>query len=158
PLTTGKPPNLTSLPTRRSSDLNLTYTWAVTAGPSGATFNANGTNAAKTSTATFTQAGTYTVRVSVTDQDGLTVTSQVVVPVQQHASSVTVSPASATVDPNATQAFAATLKDQFGDPMGSQPATTGTASGGGTIGASGLFTAGSTGGGPSSEERRVGAA
>src|SRR5438094_154275 len=88
-------------------EANLTYTWAVTAGPNGATFNANGTNAAKASTATFTQAGTYTVQVTVTDQDGLTVTSQVVVPVEQHASSVTVSPAAATVDPNAPPARAA---------------------------------------------------
>src|SRR5207244_5723300 len=50
--------------------------------------------------------------------------------------------------PNATQAFAATLKYQFGDPMGSQPAFTWTASGGGTIDGSGLFTAGGSGGGP----------
>src|SRR5206468_3332023 len=71
-----------------------------------------------------------------------------VVPVAQHASSVTVSPASATVDPNATQAFAATLKDQFGDPMGSQPAFTWMVSAGGTIDGSGLFTAGGSGGGP----------
>src|SRR5207244_8347156 len=58
-------------------ETHLTYTWAVTAGPSGVTFSANGTNAAKSSTATFTQAGTYTFQVTVTDQDGLTVTSQV---------------------------------------------------------------------------------
>src|SRR5213078_1318190 len=129
-------------------EANLTSTWAVTAGPNGATFNANGTNAAKASTATFTQAGTYTVQVTVTDQDGLTVTSQVVVPVEQEASSVTVSPASATVDPNATQAFTATLEDQFGDPMASQPAFAWMVSGGGTIDAAGLFTAGGSGGGP----------
>ncbi|TMB42561.1 MAG: PKD domain-containing protein [Deltaproteobacteria bacterium] len=148
PVTTGTTTSLSVLGADDGGEANLAYTWAVTAGPGGATFSANGTNAAKSSTATFTQAGTYTVRVSVTDQDGLTVTSQVVVPVQQHASSVTVSPASATVDPNATQAFAATLKDQFGDPMGSQPAFTWTASGGGTIDGSGLFTAGGSGGGP----------
>src|SRR5207237_734978 len=64
------------------------------------------------------------------------------------ASSVTVSPASATVDPNATQAFTATLEDQFGDPMASQPAFAWMVSGGGTIDAAGLFTAGGSGGGP----------
>src|SRR5439155_572644 len=128
PVTTGTTTDLTVLGADDGGEANLAYTWAVTAGPSGATFSANGTNAAKSSTATFTQAGTYTVRVSVTDQDGLTVTSQVVVPVEQHASSVTVSPASATVDPNGARAFAATLKDQFGNAMGSQPAFTWTAS------------------------------
>src|SRR5207244_1247149 len=35
---------------------NLRYTWTV-AGPSGVTYSANGTNAAKTTTASFTQAG-----------------------------------------------------------------------------------------------------
>src|SRR4029077_12402533 len=100
-------------------EANLTYTWAVTAGPSGATFSANGTNAAKNSTATFTQAGTYTFQVTVTDQDGVTVTSQVTVAVQQHPTSVAVGPPSATVHPNATQSFAATLKDQFANGMAS---------------------------------------
>src|SRR5213078_2799376 len=120
-------------------EANLTSTWAVTAGPNGATFNANGTNAAKASTATFTQAGTYTFQVSVTDQDGLTVTSSVVVLVDQHATSVAVSPASATVDPNATQAFSATLKDQFVDAMASQPTFGWTVNAGGTVDSGGLF-------------------
>src|SRR5207245_4343925 len=115
--------------------------------PSGVTFGANGINAAKNSTATFTKFGTYTFQVTVADQDGVTVTSAVVVTVDQHATSVTVSPGSATIDPNATQAFAATLKDQFGNAMTSQPAFGWTA-GGGSIDPSGLFTAGASGGGP----------
>ena len=41
-----------------SGEPNLTYTWATTGTPPAAvTFCANGTNAAKTSTATFTKAG-----------------------------------------------------------------------------------------------------
>src|SRR5207249_10958338 len=82
-----------------------------------------------------------------TPSDGLTVTSAVVVPVDQHATSVAVSPGLATVDPNATQAFSATVKDQFGNAMASQPAFGWTA-GGGTIDSSGLYTAGGNGGGP----------
>ena len=120
----------------------------MTAGPSGVTFGANGTNAAKSSTATFTQAGTYTFRVTIADQDGVTVTSSVVVPVQQHATSVAVSPASATVAPNGTQAFTASLKDQFGAAMASQPTFTWSVSGGGIVDSSGVFTAGGTAGGP----------
>src|SRR5207244_5697829 len=72
-----------------AGEANLTYTWAVTAGPSGATFGANGTKAAKKSTATSTQPGTYTFQVTVADQDGLTATSQVAVAVQQPPSSMT---------------------------------------------------------------------
>src|SRR5207249_11535054 len=111
PVTTGTTTDLSVLGADDGGESHLTYTWAVTAGPSGVTFGANGTNAAKSSTATFTQFGTFTFQVTVADQDGVTVTSSVVVPVQQHAASVVVSPASATVAPNGTQAFAASLKE-----------------------------------------------
>src|SRR5207244_12783086 len=124
-----------------------TATRAVTAGPTGATFGANGTNAAKASTATFTQAGTYTLQVTVTDQDGFSTTSQVTVDVQQSPTSVTVSPASATVDPNATQAFTATLYDQFGDVVAPQPAFAWLVRGGGALDRSGELRVGGQGGG-----------
>src|SRR5207253_4874951 len=90
PVTTGTTTDLTVLGADDGGESHLTYTWAVTAGPSGVTFSANGANAAKSSTATFTQAGTYTFQVTVADQDGVTVTSSVVVPVQRHATSITV--------------------------------------------------------------------
>jgi hypothetical protein len=69
----------------------------------------------------------------------------VVVPVL---TSVTVSPSSASVAAGATKQFTATAKDQNGNPMPVQPSFAWTASGGGTISATGLFTAGSTAGGP----------
>jgi len=63
--------------------------------------------------------------------------------------SIAVSPASASVQTNGTQQFTATAKDQYGSPISSQPAFTWSVSGGGTIDpASGLFTAGSSAGGP----------
>jgi hypothetical protein len=62
--------------------------------------------------------------------------------------SITVSPASASVQTGGTRQFTATGLDQFGNPMSPQPTFTWFVSGGGTISASGLFTAGSTGGGP----------
>src|SRR5207253_9592953 len=89
--------DLTVLGADDGGESHLTYTWAVTAGPSGVTFGANGTNAAKSSTATFTQAGTYTFAVTIADEDGLTTTSQVTVVVQQQASTITVTPSSTTV-------------------------------------------------------------
>lgn len=61
---------------------------------------------------------------------------------------ITVSPASASVPTNGTQQFTATGYDQYGQPMNPQPTFTWTVSGGGTISSSGLFTAGATPGGP----------
>ena len=62
--------------------------------------------------------------------------------------SITVSPASASVQTGGTRQFSATGLDQFGNPMSPQPTFTWSVSGGGTINSSGLFTAGSTAGGP----------
>ncbi len=61
---------------------------------------------------------------------------------------ITVSPASASVTTGGTQQFTATGLDQFGQPLSPQPTFSWTASGGGTISSSGLFTAGSSAGGP----------
>jgi len=54
----------------------LTYTWAAT-GPASASFSANGANASKNTTATFTAPGTYTFAVILTDAGGLTNTSSI---------------------------------------------------------------------------------
>jgi len=61
---------------------------------------------------------------------------------------ITVSPASASVQTGGTQQFTATGLDQFGQPMSPQPTFSWSVSGGGTINSSGLFTAGGTAGGP----------
>src|SRR2546421_9433537 len=71
PVTTGTTTDLSVLGADDAGEANLTYTWAVTAGPAGATFSANGTNAAKNSTATFTQAGRNTLHLNASDQHGL---------------------------------------------------------------------------------------
>ncbi len=59
-----------------------------------------------------------------------------------------VSPASASVITNATQSFSAVVNDQYGQPLSPQPSIAWSVSGGGSINSSGLFTAGSTAGGP----------
>jgi hypothetical protein len=106
------------------------------------TFGSNGTNAAKNTTATFTKAGTYNFQVTIKDGGGLTTTSTVSVTVNQTLTSIAVSPASATVNTNATQPFIATAKDQFGDALVIQPALTwSVASGGGSVNSSGLYAA-----------------
>ncbi|MEA2632309.1 MAG: hypothetical protein QOE66_2528, partial [Chloroflexota bacterium] len=62
--------------------------------------------------------------------------------------SITVSPASASVPTGGTQPFSATGLDQFGQPLSPQPTFAWSVGGGGTISTGGLFTAGSTVGGP----------
>ena len=61
-------------------EANLIYTWSVSAKPSGAadpTFSANGSNAAKSSTTTFSAPGAYTFHVTIRDVQGLAITGSV---------------------------------------------------------------------------------
>lgn len=60
---------------------HLTYSWTVAAGPAGATFSANDTNAAKQTAVRFTQPGTYEIRVTITNDSGRSITSEVQVDV-----------------------------------------------------------------------------
>jgi mannose/cellobiose epimerase-like protein (N-acyl-D-glucosamine 2-epimerase family) len=127
-----------------NGETNLTYTWAATVPPGATvTFSANGSNAAKTTTATFTMAGNYTFQVTAKDAGNLTATSAVSVTVNQTASGIAISPASVTLDTSAGQQFSATVYDQFANAISSMPVTWGV-SGNGTISPSGLFTAGKT--------------
>jgi hypothetical protein len=135
-------------------ETNLTYTWAATTLPSGAkapTFSvngsANGSNAAKDATVTFSQSGAYTLTVTITDEDGLTATSFVDVTVDQTPAMITVTPASKTLPENQTQQFAATELDQFGAALSSQPTSFhwDVASGAGSVSTGGLYTPGAIG-------------
>src|SRR5439155_6774449 len=76
---------------------------------------------------------------------GRSATSALSVTVNQTIASISVLPASSTVTTNGTQQFTATSKDQFGVVF--QPSLTWSASGGGTMSSSGLFTAGAAIGG-----------
>ena len=125
----------------------LTYAWSAT-GPAPVTFSASGTNAAKNSVATFTQAGSYTLTVTIADAHGATLTGGVVVTVLPTLTAIAVSPSTASVGAGQTQPFTATASDQFGSPLSPQPAFAWAVSGGGTITGAGLFTAGSATGGP----------
>ncbi len=130
-----------------TGEAGLTYTWAST-GPATVAFSANGSNAAKTATATFTTAGAYDFTVTITDGDGHSIASAVHVVVVPTATTIEVQPSVAMVQVSTTQQFAATVNDQFGHPLASNPAVAFTVSGGGTITGAGLFTAGAVAGGP----------
>ncbi len=99
----------------------LSYAWSVTSEPGGATAptfnnaNSNITNVA------FSQAGSYTFAVTVTDSLGLTASSSVTVTVNQTLMSISVSPGSVTLADKGQQQFQATGLDQFGQKMAAQP-------------------------------------
>jgi uncharacterized repeat protein (TIGR03803 family) len=104
---------------------SLTYTWAETAGPAGVTFSPNGTNEAANSIATFVRAGNYTLQVTIAVAYGASATSSVNVTVNQTLISIAVTPGPALIiNPPlpGIQQFAATLNDQFGNPLSPQPA------------------------------------
>jgi hypothetical protein len=144
---TGNTATLSVLGTDDGGEANLTYTWTVSGTPPAAvTFSVNGNNAAKATTATFAKAGSYTFLATIMDAGGLTSTSSVAVTVQQTLLSLVVSPSSASVFASGTQQFSATGNDQFSTPMITQPTFTWSAGGAGSIGASGLFSAGTTAG------------
>jgi hypothetical protein len=143
---TGTTSTLSVLGADAGGEASLRYTWSVN-GPGGVTFSANGSNAAKNTVATFSQAGTYTFKVTITNASGLTATSSTTVTVNQTLTSIAVSPASATVNDGATQQFTATAFDQFGNALISAPSFAWSVGGAGAINNTGLYTAPATGSG-----------
>ena len=115
-----------------------TITWTTNGGGS------ISTNGLFTSSATV--GGPYTVTAMSGTVSGTGSVSVVLSP--PVFTTITVSPAIATVQLSSNQQFSAVGYDQYSAPMSSQPTFTWTSGGGGTIGSSGLFTAGSTVGGP----------
>jgi hypothetical protein len=144
---TGKSTSLSVLGADDGGEANLTYTWTST-GPATVTFSANGTNAAKNATATFSKAGTYSFVVTIADAGGLTVTSSVTVTVQQTVTTILVTPSTATIKVNQQLQLAATAYDQFGDPLNAQPTFTWTLTGRGSLSQKGLYRAPRRPGGP----------
>ena len=114
-----------------------TFTWSVSGG---GTISSSGLF-----TAGATAGGPFMVTASSGSVNG---TASVTVTARPVLTTITVSPASASVQTGGTRQFNATGYDQFGNPMSPQPTFTWTVSGGGTINSSGLFTAGATAGGP----------
>ena len=94
----------------------LTYTWSAIRRRPPVSFSASTAPMPRVNTtATFSQAGSYTFQVIVADPSGLTATSDVTVNVEQDLTSIAVSPATATVAAGDSRQFAAQADDQFGD-------------------------------------------
>ena len=132
---------LSALGADDTSESNLSYAWSAT-GPAPVTFSANNTNAAKNTTATFSQAGAYSFTVTITDFSGAIITSNLSLTVSQTATSITLTPGATSLYAGASQQFTATVLDQFNNPLAAQPPITWTlASGAGTLSSTGLYTA-----------------
>ena len=100
----------------------LTYGWSTIAPPNaGVVFSVSGTNAAQDTTATFSQAGTYTFEVIASDTTGKTAKSDVTVTVDQTLTLIKVSPQTVTIAATANQPFSAQAGDQFSILMSPQP-------------------------------------
>jgi hypothetical protein len=137
----GTTSTLSALGASNLGESALTYTWAAIGTPPGpVAFSVNGTNAAKSTVATFSKAGTYTLGVTIFDTYGQNVTSSATVTVDQTLSSIVVNPASVSLNENGTQQFTATANDQFGAALPSQPTFNWSASDG-TVDSTGLYTA-----------------
>jgi hypothetical protein len=144
---TGNTMSLSVLGADDGGEANLTYTWS-SSGPAAVTFSANGDNAAKNTTATLTQAGSYQFVVTITDSGGLSTTSSVTVTVQQKITTIVVTPATATVVVRHKLQFSATAFDQFGAALVIQPAFAWSVTGRGSITNTGLYAAPNKAGGP----------
>jgi hypothetical protein len=155
---TGTTVNLSVLGADDGGEVNLTYSWSVASGPAGVTFSPNSSNAAQNSTATFTQAGSYTFTATITDQRGLSVTSTTAtVMVEQSPGALVLTPSTATVVVGATEQFTASATDQFGKAI-SDPVVTWTLSGPGSVSTTGLYTAPVSGAGSAAVTATSGAA
>ncbi|HEX8522538.1 MAG TPA: PA14 domain-containing protein [Tepidisphaeraceae bacterium] len=132
-----------------AGESGLVYTWSTTSKPAGApdpSFSANGNNAAKNSVATFGQAGTYQLLVTISNGFG-SVTSGMSVVVNQTPQSLLITPSQDTLALNGFTQISASGLDQFGKPMATMPQLTwSVSSGGGSIDASGIYRAPSYGG------------
>ncbi len=119
-----------------------TFKWLATTVPAGATtpgFNTSGTN----TTITFAKAGSYGVKVTAASNANVSFAATLIV--DQTASSIAVTPGTATLGQGATQQFSATAYDQFHNAITTQPSFTWTTTGG-NITTAGKFTAGTTAG------------
>jgi rhamnogalacturonan endolyase len=125
-----------------AGESNLSYSWSAT-GPGSVTYSANDSNAAKSTTATFSKAGAYAFTVTITDAGSLSTMSQAVVVVDPIFTSIDVSPASASLLTLNSKQFSANALDQFGDLLPTQPSFTWTLDAGsvGSISTTGQYTA-----------------
>ncbi len=136
--------NLSVLGADAAGEGQLSYSWAVTSGDDSGKiiFDTNDDNDAKNTVAVLSAAGSYTFEATITNQDGITVTSDVSITIDQQLSDVSVTSPNKTVADEGTQLVSASALDQFGQPMVLQPSFTwNVVKGPGIVNQYGLYTA-----------------
>ena len=128
---TGRTASVSALGTDDKGETNLRYNWQALSVPAGGSvsFAVTNTNAAKNNTLSFNKPGTYEVRVSIQDQEGLSTTSNLRFNVVQTFTSLRVTTPSGSVvssgtsisSTGATQRLNVVGLDQFGMSMTKQP-------------------------------------
>lgn len=109
----------------------------------------SGANRTATVTAATGQTGSAVITLIVNDGSRLSTSNfTITVNAAPVATSIVVTPALTSVSLSGTQAFTAVMRDQYSNALASQPTFTWSVNGGGTINNVGLFTAGSSIGGP----------
>ena len=131
---TGKTATLSVLGSDDAREANLVYNWSVTSSPAGgkATFALSGTNGAKNTTVSFSEAGSYALSMKIVDQGGLSVTTTKTVTVTPTAATLRVSTtAGQSIASNSmvesfssSQSLVVQGVDQFGNVMATPPALT----------------------------------
>jgi hypothetical protein len=140
---TGTTATLSVLGADDHGETNLKYAWSAQQLPDGAAapvFSETNSNAAKSVTATFSRAGTYVLRVTVSDASGLAATSDVTVQVVATAAALRLGPPDARVAPGQSVQLSGAVIDQFGQPVLPAPALTWYAESG-TVDGNGMYTA-----------------
>ncbi len=131
---------LTVVATDDGGSEQITYNWTAS-GPAPVFFLSNNSNDADSTEAFFEMAGIYQVNVSVTDGQGLSTVSTASLNVRSQPSGVTVTPASASLDLDATLAFSAALIDQFDEVLSSDPSLFAWSASAGMISSTGFYEA-----------------
>jgi hypothetical protein len=145
---TGRTVALTVAANDDGTEANLSYTWSAT-GPAPVVFTPNGSNAAKASTAAFTEPGDYTLTITVLDGTNRSVTQTLDVNVVSTYTYLRLTPVSAQVAPGGMLQYDCTQRDQFDQPVPNPMTVTfDVPAGGGTINAAGLLHAQANPGGP----------
>jgi hypothetical protein len=129
--------DLSALASDPATDDTVDYTWSALTLPKGGkvpTFgNTNGTPSGNSLTATFSKAGTYVLRCTMTNAAGKSAVSDVLVVVQQTATAVRLMPHKKGVTLDHHQQYEGVLLDQFSHPLETQPAFTYSVTGVGSI-------------------------
>jgi len=106
----------------------LSYHWDVTANPAGATFSftANDSGSANNTVIVFNPTGSYTVKVTVNDHNGVgpgTNNESKTFSPGQTPTTITINPPSVLLGQGGTRVFTSSVADQFGNVISGEPVT-----------------------------------